>query len=253
VKLIRYFDGREAHWGSLEGHLVYRLAGDPFGAFAVDAAVGPLEGVRLLPPCVPTKIIAIGLNFRPEAPEGQPAVPDEPIFSFKPPSAVIGPGDAIVWPRSSQRVDFEGELALVIGKPAKNVELAEASRYILGITCGNDVTARDYQRREGQWAKAKGFDTFCPLGPAIATGIDPVACRLEVRVGGAVRQSAAAADLHFSATALVSYLSKIMTLMPGDVILTGTPPGSGPLRIGETVEVEIPEVGTLRNRVTAEG
>ncbi len=252
MNLVRYLADGRAHPGAVEGSTVYAISGNGYPDLTIGAPVGPLGQVRLLAPCVPTKIIAVGLNYRDPAREGQQPLPDEPIFGLKPPSSVIGPDQPIVWPLASQRIDFEGELAIVIGRMAKGLTPSEAERAILGITCANDVTARDVQRREGQWSKAKGFDTFCPLGPWIATDVDPATCQLVVRVNGVVRQSVATSLLHFPPAVLVSYLSRVMTLLPGDVILTGTPPGYGPLRAGDVVEVELSGVGTLRNPVVTE-
>lgn len=252
MKLLRYLVGDQPRYGVLEGADVHELDGDPYDSCTVGPLVGTLRDVHLLPPCVPTKIIAIGLNYAHPAHEGLPALPNEPILSFKPPSALIGSGSPIVWPRSSTRVDFEGEMALVIGKIARKISPQEAGRYLLGVTCANDVTARDVQRREGQWAKAKGFDTFCPLGPCIDTTTDPRSCQLTTRVNREVRQSASTSLLHFDPHRLVSYLSWVMTLVPGDVILTGTPPGSGSLKVGDVVEVEVDGVGVLWNPVVAE-
>ncbi|HLH72933.1 MAG TPA: fumarylacetoacetate hydrolase family protein [Chloroflexota bacterium] len=254
MKLIRFLQNGRPAYGVLHGADVYTLEGNPFTSTSHELGllVGSMKEIVLLPPCVPTKIIAVGLNYRNPAQEGLPAVPEEPIISFKPPSSVIGTGEAIVWPRMSTRIDFEGELAVIIGRNTRNVSPAHAREYIFGFTCSNDVTARDVQRREGQWAKAKGFYTFCPLGPCIATDLDPAKCQLITRVNGETRQATSTGLLHFSACDLVSYISKIMTLVPGDVILTGTPAGSGPLKDGDVVEVEIEGVGTLRNPVRAE-
>lgn len=249
MKLLRYLADGEAHYGILDGDLVYRAEGNCVGSTIIAGLIGPLSKVRLLAPCVPTKIIAVGLNYRNPSQDGASVLPEEPILSLKPPSAIIGTGQPIIWPHLAQRVDFEGEIAIVIGETARNVAQGRADQYILGLTCANDVTARDIQRREGQWMKAKGFDTFCPLGPIIDTQVDPDRCELITRVNGEIRQSASATRLHYHASALVSYCSRIMTLCPGDLILTGTPPGSGPLRIGDTVEVEIPDLGILRNPV----
>ncbi|HUX85824.1 MAG TPA: fumarylacetoacetate hydrolase family protein, partial [Chloroflexota bacterium] len=213
MKLVRYLAAGRPTYGTIRGADVYRLEGNPFGVHEVGSLVGALKDVILLPPCVPTKIIATGLNYRDPTQEGLSALPDEPIISFKPPSSLIATGETIIWPRRSSRIDYEGEMAVVIAQDARNVSPSEATDYILGVTCGNDVTARDIQRREGQWAKAKGFDTFCPLGPCIVTGLDPASCRLTTRVNGETRQSASTNLLHFSASDLVSYVSQIMTLV----------------------------------------
>lgn len=249
MKLLRFVSGGEAHYGVLVGDLVHRVASDVLGKCEPAALVGPPSEVRLLAPCLPTKILAIGLNYENPDQEGATAFPDDPIVSLKPPSSVIGPDEPIVWPRLSQRVDFEGELAVVIGQLARDVPASRAAEYILGVTCANDVTARDIQRREGHWAKAKGFDTFCPLGPFIETEPNWSELQLTTRVSGEVRQTALTRQLHYGPAALVSYISSIMTLYPGDIILTGTPPGFGPLRVGDTVEVAVSGVGALRNPV----
>ncbi len=252
MKLLRYLAVDGPRYGVLEGSSIYALEGDPFASHGVGGVVGTLRDIRLLPPCIPTKVIAVGLNYAHPAEDGLPALPEEPILSFKPPSSLIGSGSPIIWPRASTRIDFEGELAIVIGKTARKIAPQDAPQYIFGVTCANDVTARDIQRREGQWAKAKGFDTFCPLGPWIDTTADPSSCHLIVRINQEVRQSASTSLLHFGPSRLVSYLSRIMTLNPGDVILTGTPTGAGPLKVGDVVEVEIEGVGVLWNPVVAE-
>jgi len=251
VKLLRYVaDGRPRN-GVLEGADVYTIDDGIFDDVKVGPLAGTLRDIQLLPPCLPTKIVAVGLNYANPSQEGLPTLPDEPILSFKPPSAASGAGAPILWPRASSRVDFEGELALVIGKTARHVDAAAAHQYILGVTCANDVTARDLQRREGQWARAKGYDSFCPLGPCIDTAVDPAACQLITRVNREVRQSASTSLLHFGPYDLVSYISQIMTLLPGDVVLTGTPSGSGSLKLGDVVEVEIEGIGVLWNPVIA--
>jgi 2-keto-4-pentenoate hydratase/2-oxohepta-3-ene-1,7-dioic acid hydratase in catechol pathway len=252
LKLIRYAADDHVQYGVLDGSDIFAMDGDPFADFSIGRLIGTIRDVQLLPPCVPTKIIAVGLNYTDPSQDRLPPLPDEPILSFKPPSSAIGSGAPIVWPKTSSRVDFEGEVAVVIGRTARNVEPHDVARYVLGVTCANDVTARDLQRREGQWAKAKGFDTFCPLGPCIDTTVDPTSCTLITRVNREVRQSTSTESLHFGAYLLVSYISKIMTLCPGDVILTGTPPGTGPLKVGDVVEVEVEGVGVLWNPVVAE-
>jgi 2-keto-4-pentenoate hydratase/2-oxohepta-3-ene-1,7-dioic acid hydratase in catechol pathway len=247
--LIRFRHAETIETGIVHDGKVYLAEAGASGTYVHGRVVADLDSVDLLAPCQPSKVIAVGLNYQDPAQEGQSSLPRDPIISLKPPSAVIGPGDQIAIPRSSTRVDFEGELAVVIGRTTKDVEAADAASYILGYTCGNDVTARDVQRREGQWAKAKGFDTFCPLGPWIVTDVDPFPRSLVVRVNGAIRQSSSTEMMHFRPYELVSYVSKVMTLVPGDVILTGTPPGFGPIVSGDIVEVEIDGIGTLRNPV----
>jgi 2-keto-4-pentenoate hydratase/2-oxohepta-3-ene-1,7-dioic acid hydratase in catechol pathway len=203
-----------------------------------------------LAPCEPTKIVAVGLNYRDHAEEFGTPIPPEPLIFLKPPSSVVGPGDAIrLPPRSlSKRVDFEGELAVVIGRRARNVPVGRAAKYILGYTILNDVTARDLQKKDGQWTRAKGFDTFSPIGPWIVSGISPADLKIETFVNGKRRQASRTSRLAFKVPELVSFISRIMTLEPGDVIPTGTPSGIGPLKRGNKVEVRIEKIGTLANR-----
>ena len=200
-------------------------------------------------PVRPSKIIGIGRNYLEHARELGNDVPVVPILFFKPPTALIGSGDTILLPSVSTRVEFEAEIGVVIGKRVRNVDQAAAERAIGGFVCVNDVTCRDLQKTDGQWGRAKGFDTFCPVGPKVATGLDWRALELICRVNGVQRQRARASDMHFSIPELVSFLSGIMTLEPGDLIATGTPAGTAPLQHGDVVEVEIPGVGILSNPV----
>ena len=203
-------------------------------------------------PLRPGKIIGIGRNYIEHARELGNEVPDVPIIFFKPPTALIGPGDTIVLPDVSQRVEFEAEIGVVIGKRIRNADPNAAERAIGGFTCVNDVTCRDLQKVDGQWGRAKGFDTFCPVGPRVVSGLDWRGLELLCRVNGAERQRAKATDMHFSIPELVSFVSGIMTLEPGDLIATGTPAGTAPLHHGDVVEVEITGVGILSNPVRAE-
>ncbi|MBI2213767.1 MAG: fumarylacetoacetate hydrolase family protein [Acidobacteria bacterium] len=207
----------------------------------------PLDEALLIAPVTPGKIVAVGRNYADHAKELGNDVPAEPILFLKPPSALNSPGGAIDMPAVSSRVDFEGELAIVIGRRAKNVDPAGWREYVFGFTCANDVTARDLQKRDVQFTRGKGFDTFCPLGPWIETELDPSDLAIRTRVNGETRQDARTSMMIFSPAALVAFVSGIMTLEPGDVILTGTPAGVGPLAAGDTVEVEIEGIGTLRN------
>jgi 2-keto-4-pentenoate hydratase/2-oxohepta-3-ene-1,7-dioic acid hydratase in catechol pathway len=207
-----------------------------------------LEEVFLLPPCQPTKIVCVGLNYVKHAQELKMPLPEEPILFLKPPSAILAPGGQIIYPPSSQQLDYEGELAVVIGKRCKNVTAEEAEKYILGYTCFNDVTARDLQRIDVQWTRAKSFDTFAPFGPWIAK-IDPYDADIQTRVNGNVVQKSNTSDLIFDVPKLLQFISGIMTLEPGDVIATGTPPGVGQLQKGDAVEVEIEGIGVLKNTV----
>ena len=202
-----------------------------------------------LPLSAPGKIIAVGLNYRSHAAELGMELAPEPVLFMKPPSAVIGSGDAIVLPAASRQVDYEAELALVIGETARNISQADAADFILGYTCANDVTARDLQQSDGQWTRSKSFDTFCPLGPWVETELPASEVLVELLLNGEVRQRAVIADMIFSPFELVAFISGIMTLERHDVILTGTPPGVGPLKAGDEVVVRISGVGELKNRV----
>ena len=208
----------------------------------------PLEDVTLLPPCQPSKIVCVGLNYVQHALELKMPLPEEPILFLKPPSAILPPGGQIIYPSSSCQVDYEGELGVVIGKRCRDVPAEEAESYILGYTCFNDVTARDLQRKDGQWTRAKSFDTFAPFGPGISR-IDPSHARITTRVNGRTVQDSNTSDLIFSVAQLVHFISSVMTLEQGDVIATGTPPGVGPLQRGDRVEVEIEGIGALQNSV----
>jgi len=210
-----------------------------------------LETARLLAPVVPSKVVCIGLNYRRHAEEMNKPVPSEPLMFLKPSTSVIAGGEPIVLPADSDEVHHEGELAVVIGRTARDVPEDRADDYILGYTLMNDVTARDIQRREQRYTRAKGFDTFAPLGPAIVAGLDPNALHIETRVNGVVRQTSGVDDLIFPIPKLVAFVSRVMTLLPGDVISTGTPSGVGPIRAGDQVEVSIAEIGTLSNPVLA--
>jgi 2-keto-4-pentenoate hydratase/2-oxohepta-3-ene-1,7-dioic acid hydratase in catechol pathway len=246
VKIIRFVKDGAVGYGLLEGETVRRLTGSPFaGAAAPGTAVGRLRDVQLLAPCEPTKIICVAKNF----PWGEnPAKTARPVLFFKPPSTVIGPEEPIVHPAESERVIFEAELVVVIGKAARNVGVAEASRFILGYTCGNDVTAYDLVLRDGATFHGKSFDTFCPLGPCIVTDVDPEATTITCRVNGAVAAAGPSTLRYYNCAELVSFVSKIMTLLPGDIIMTGTP-DIGDIRRGDVVEVDISGIGVLRNRV----
>ena len=208
----------------------------------------PPEDVTLLPPCQPSKIICVGLNYVQHAQELNMPLPEEPILFLKPPSAILPPGGQIIYPSSSRQVDYEGELAIVIGKRCRDVPAEEAGKYILGYTCFNDVTARDLQKRDGQWTRAKSFDTFAPFGPGIAK-IDPSNASIMTRVNGRTVQNSNTSDLIFSVPRLVQFISAVMTLESGDVIATGTPPGVRQLQRGDSVEVEIEGIGILKNSV----
>ncbi|MBN2005141.1 MAG: fumarylacetoacetate hydrolase family protein [Anaerolineae bacterium] len=239
-------------WGVLETGDVYLVEGEPGAEWARGAKLGALETLSLLPPALPTKIVCVGRNYAAHAAEHESPVPAEPLLFLKPPSSLIAHGEAIVLPSLSQQVEHESELAVVIGRRCRNVSPAEAWDYVLGVTCGNDVTARDLQRKDGQWTRGKGFDTFCPLGPWLVTGLhESDLADLEVlcRVNGKVRQQGRTSEMVFSPATIIAYAAAVMTLMPGDVILTGTPAGVSPLALGDVVEVVIEDIGVLRNVV----
>lgn len=207
----------------------------------------PFSQVRLESPCMPKKAVCVGLNYRDHADEFRQTIPSTPVLFIKPSTSILGPGKAIQYPSMSKRVDYEAELVVVIGKLAKNVTENEALDYVLGYTCGNDVTARDLQPSEGQWTVAKSFDTFMPLGPWIETDIDPSNLRIKALLNDEVRQSSSTANLIFNVPYLIAYISQIMTLEPGDVIMTGTPSGVGPMKKGDHIVVEIEGIGHLEN------
>jgi len=213
-----------------------------------------LNQVQVLPVVMPTKIICVGLNYKAHAEELNKPIPKEPILFLKPPSAIISTGQPIILPNQSSRVDFEGELGLVLGKVCRNAKPEDALEHVFGYICANDVTARDLQEKDGYNGRAKGFDTFAPLGPWIETQVeDPLSLTVTAKLNDEIRQNSPVADMIFPPDQLISFISQIMTLLPGDVILTGTPPGIGSLSEGDTVEVDIPNVGILKNNVVREG
>jgi 2-keto-4-pentenoate hydratase/2-oxohepta-3-ene-1,7-dioic acid hydratase in catechol pathway len=250
--LVIAADALPAHGDEL---MVAQLAGHPFGGRPEDVKLTglrfPLAEVRLLAPILPSKVICIGQNYADHVREMGGDPPPEPVIFLKPSTAVCGPGDPVARPQSlSERVDYEGELAVVIGRLGTQVPPERAFDVIFGYTCANDVTARDLQARDGQWTRAKGFDTFCPLGPWIETDVDPADLELTTKLNGDVRQRSRTSLLLHHVPALVAYVSQVMTLLPGDVLLTGTPAGVGPMEKGDEVSVSIEGIGTLTNPVT---
>ena len=211
-------------------------------------------GARLLPPCAPSKIVCVGRNYAEHAKELDHPIPAEPLIFMKPPSSLIGSGGAIVLPKASERIDYEGELGVVIGKRARRVKSADAQNYILGYTCVNDVSARDFQRKDGQWARAKGFDTFCPVGPCILPREEADFTNLRIRtfVDGEKKQDGSVTQMLFDVNVIIEYVTAFMTLEPGDLIATGTPSGVGPLHPGSKIRIEIEGIGVLENTVVAE-
>ncbi len=260
MRIVRFAAQGKVKYGTLEGDIVKVIRGSPFAGFNGSAFSFKFEGntyrldeVRLLAPCVPSKIVALGLNYRRHAEETKMALPSVPLIFLKPSTAAIGPDDEIVLPRGSGRVDYEGELGVVIGRKTKDVPSDKVNGFILGYTCVNDVTERHIQKADGQWTRAKGYDTFAPIGPWIETDVDPNDLKLETCLNGETRQSAHTSDLIFGVAEVVSFISNVMTLLPGDIIATGTPSGIGRMSPGDAVEVKIEGIGTLRNSVVAQG
>lgn len=250
MRFIRYQHSNEPpRYGWVFNGLVGEVDGDIFSEFRRREVHIPLNEVRLLAPVSPSKILCVGRNYSEHAREHGVEVPDFPLLFLKPPSAIIAQGEAILLPPQSSQVEHEAELAVVVGKQGRWILPEDARDYILGFTLANDVTARDLQRSDGQWTRGKGFDTFCPLGPWIETQFDASDALLVCRVNGEIRQMVSLGEMVFSINQLVAYASTIMTLEPGDVILTGTPAGVGPLHAGDTVEVEIEGLGVLSNPV----
>ena len=256
MQIVRFAAQGKIKYGALEGNTIRCFRGSPFthfkgpdSSFPFDGSTCELGDVRLLAPCLPSKIVGLGLNYHSHAEETKLPIPDVPLIFLKPSTAVIGPGDEIVLPRASKRVDYEGELGIVIGKKASNVPEESVKDYILGYTCVNDVSERYAQREDGQWTRAKGFDTFAPIGPWIETAVDPDDLNIETFLNGDLRQSACTSDLIFGVAELTSFISSVMTLLPGDVIATGTPSGIGRMGPGDVVEIRIESIGTLRNLV----
>lgn len=249
MKIVRFAADRKISYGILNGRTIQAIEGKPFRHIKLTEAHYRLSEVRLLSPCTPSKIVAVGLNYRTHAEEVKATLPEVPLLFLKPSTAVIGPEDSIVYPAMSRQVDYEGELGVVIKKPAWQVSKRGALDYILGYTCFNDITARDLQSRDGQWARAKGFDTFAAVGPCIETELDPGNVALETYLNGELKQRGNTSDLIYAVPELISFISQVMTLLPGDIIATGTPSGIGPMRPGDRVEVKIQPIGTLRNQV----
>jgi 2-keto-4-pentenoate hydratase/2-oxohepta-3-ene-1,7-dioic acid hydratase in catechol pathway len=249
MKIVRYQDGSLVKYGVIEKETIREMEGDPFSHFHLTPKAKKVGEAKLLSPCLPSKIVALGLNYRDHAEELKFPIPDNPLLFIKPSTSVIGPGEAILYPKMSKRVDYEAELAVVIGKVAKNVSEEQAADYILGYTCLNDVTARDLQPKDGQWTLSKSFDTFSPIGPWIVTDMDPYQLEISSYLNGERRQHSNTKNLIFGPRQLVSFISWAMTLLPGDVIATGTPSGIGPMAIGDQIDVVIEGIGTLSNHV----
>ncbi|MBM3133150.1 MAG: fumarylacetoacetate hydrolase family protein [Chloroflexi bacterium] len=252
MRIVRFSFKEKIRYGIVAEGLIRGLRGSPFARGSgklpgYDGATYDPGEVRLLAPCTPSKIVCLGLNYRTHAEETKLPIPSVPLIFMKPSTAVIGPGDEIVLPRASKRVDYEGELGIVIGRKVRAVPEAQATECVLGYTCFNDVSERHNQKSDGQWTRAKGYDTFAPVGPWIETEISPDDLKIETLLNGEVRQSARTSDLIFKVPEIISFISGVMTLLPGDVIATGTPSGIGPMEAGDTVEIKIEGIGMLRN------
>jgi 2-keto-4-pentenoate hydratase/2-oxohepta-3-ene-1,7-dioic acid hydratase in catechol pathway len=251
LKFLRFRrENEKTGFGLLQENRVVEIEGDVFGEYRITRTTHKINQLRLLPPCYPSKIVAVGLNYRDHAQEMKKTPPEEPMLFMKPSTAVIGHEDKIIYPKHmSSRVDYEGELALVIGKRAYWVKESEAPNYLFGYTCINDVTARDLQAKDVQYTRAKGFDSFAPIGPVIETELDPTDLQISTFLNGERKQHSRTSNLIFSVQRLISFVSHIMTLLPGDIIATGTPAGIGSMKIGDKVEVEIEGIGILGNYV----
>ena len=261
MRIARFTSGDGAAFGVVEGdgddQVVRRIDGHPFAPFQVTGDPVPAAGVRFLAPVLPSKVIAIGRNYADHAKEmggGTDPLSEPPVVFLKPSTSVVGTGDAVQYPVGvSEEVSYEGELAVVIARLCREVPASRVKDVVLGFTCANDVTARDLQRRESQWGRAKGFDTFCPRGPWVSADLDPSDLAITTTVNGELKQAGRTSDMLRGVDELVSHVSMAMTLLPGDVILTGTPAGVGPLSIGDEVSVSIEGIGTLTNIVVSRG
>ena len=249
-KYVRFTTKSQAPaYGMLEGDMVTQLETAPWAGGAPTSSKMPLSAVTLLAPVEPSKIICIGLNYHAhvQASFSATEAPEKPLIFLKPPSAIIAPGDKIVHPPESERVDYEAELGVVVGKQGRHISVEQADRHIFGFTCVNDVTARDLQKKDGQWSRAKGFDTFCPVGPWIVTELNYRDVLVEGIHNGEIKQSGRTAQMIFDIPYLISYISSVMTLFPGDLISTGTPSGIAPMKSGDTIEVRVEGIGSLVN------
>lgn len=253
MKYLRFLQNGNIRYGLLEkGNTIIEVVGDIFNNHKNTENVFSLSEITFLPPCVPTKIIAVGLNYFDHANEVQMKISDEPLIFMKPPSTLIAHNDNIIYPKMSKQLDYEAELAVIIKNRIKNIEPEDVFENILGYTCFNDVTARDLQKKDEQWTRAKSFDTFAPIGPFISTGLNPDNLQIKLYKNGQLMQNSSTNNMIFKVDKIISFISKIMTLFPGDIIATGTPSGVGKLEEGDIVEVEIEGVGVLKNNVLLE-
>jgi 2-keto-4-pentenoate hydratase/2-oxohepta-3-ene-1,7-dioic acid hydratase in catechol pathway len=250
MKIVRFKHKGKSKFGELREKTIQVIIGDIFGEYRFSEESIPLEDVQLLSPCSITKAVCVGLNYHGHAQEMSLELPSKPLIFLKPSSTLNHPGEMIEYPKSSNNLHYEAELAVVIKKEAKNIKEQDAAEYILGYTCANDVTARDIQLSDGQWTRGKSFDTFLPLGPCIETDIDASNINIKLYLNGQLKQSSNTNDLIFKIPELVAFVTEVMTLYPGDVILTGTPSGVGPMDAGDVVTVELEGIGSLTNHIS---
>lgn len=250
MQFVRFSENASEYYGLVEGEEIIKLSGSIFESYEKTDERVAVDGVHLLTPVQPGKIVAIGLNYKKHAEEVNKPLPEEPMMFLVAPSAVIGPDEKICLAQPEHRNEHEGELAIVMGKRAKNVSVEEALDYVLGYTCCNDISDRNLQKKDGQFTRAKSFETYKPLGPVIVTDVNPDELPIRVRVNGELRQDSNTSDMIFPTAQLISFVSNVMTLEPGDIIITGTPSGVSPMYAGDVVEVEIEGIGTLKNEVS---
>jgi 2-keto-4-pentenoate hydratase/2-oxohepta-3-ene-1,7-dioic acid hydratase in catechol pathway len=253
MKLIRFLYHKTISWGIIEGDNVQLLKQAPYERVVYSKKIVPFKSIKLLVPATPSKIVLAGLNYQDHAKELKMKIPKEPVIFLKPVSALIADKEKILYPKNVKRLDYEAELAIVVGKYAKNISKKQVNNHILGFTCLNDVTARDLQKRDGQWTRAKSFDTFCPVGPCCETELNTDDLKIATYLNGRVRQSSSTKQFIFSIEYLFSYISQIMALSPGDIISTGTPAGIGPMKNGDLVEVSIEGIGSIKNKILKKG
>lgn len=249
MKIVRFIQEGNIQFGELQGETIHIISGDVFSEYTISDQSIPLKSVQLLSPCSITKAVCVGLNYHGHAQEMKQDLPAQPLLFLKPSSSLNHPDGTIEYPAISSNLHFEAELAVVIKKEARNIKAQDAGEYILGYTCANDVTARDLQFKDGQWTRGKGFDTFLPLGPCIETTIDASNIPIKLYLNNELKQNSNTNDLIFKVPELVAFITQVMTLYPGDVILTGTPSGVGPMKAGDVVTVELEGIGRLTNRI----
>lgn len=251
MKFVNFYDDKEKiiTYGIVENDKARKIEGGIFENYQITNKSYLLSEIKILPPCMPSKLVCVGLNYKDHAEEVKMKLPDKPLLFIKPNTTIIGQNEYIIYPGQSNRVDYEAELAIIMKKDAKNITVSDAKDFIFGYTCANDITARDLQLKDGQWTRAKSFDTFCPLGPFLVTDIDPANLDIRLFVNNELKQNSNTNQMIFGVCQIISYISEIMTLLAGDVVLTGTPDGIGNLNKGDEVIVSIDNIGELRNFV----